>query len=187
MHSCLTFHVMFMVDFQTLVLVSLSFLTAAMFVFYYLVVIKPRRQLDLTSKILHLPQPFSQTPPLPQATLPALRGESAVRALEDFAEDLERAEGEDSSEIHRASLIKLAKVLINVIRANGTSAGAIAHPSEGRRVVRQRKKQATESTRKHRNSLRYGRTATSHEPCKRGRKNLTNRTKEAPATRHTKS
>ena len=171
-----------MVDLQALD-ASLSLLTAAIFVFYYLTVIKPRRQPDQEAKSCELyqhpvqalrrapqappqnpapsptrnsqdaPQPsqaspknFIQTqtqclPETPTRTT-VLHGEAAVRALEDFAEELEKRQGDDSEETHKASLVKLANVLIGVIRADDNSRIKNARPT-GKGQARGRKKQRT--------------------------------------------
>lgn len=158
-----------MVDLQALD-ASLSLLTVAIFAFYYLTVIKPRRQPGPEAKSFELCQHPVQAPPraphappqnpapsptrnsqnapqLPQASpknfiqpqtecLPktpprttVLHGEAAVRALEDFAEDLEKRQGDDSEETHKTSLVKLANVLIGAIQADDNSRIKNARPT----------------------------------------------------------
>jgi hypothetical protein len=171
-----------MVDLQALD-ASLSLLTAAIFVFYYLAVIKPRRQPDREAKSFELyehsihasprapeappqnpaPSPTRNSQDAPQApqappknfiqnqtqclskTPPrttVLHGEAAVRALEDFAEELEKRQGNDSQETHKTSLVKLANVLIGAIRTDDNSRIKNAKPT--RKVqARDRKKQRT--------------------------------------------
>ena len=165
-----------MVDFQTLTLLSLTFLTAAMFIFYYLLVIRYRRtppvkrimpqepvesqtfslQTKIKDPILNPIQIPTQAPvqtiarvdipiqtqsQIPsqapvQATsqvsvqapienvfsmptrTPILRGEAATEALTEFVEELEKGRGPITEKTRDASLIKLARVLIDVIQAD---------------------------------------------------------------------
>jgi len=180
-----------MVDFQTLVLASLTLLTAAMFAFYYLIIIKSRRlpevkliRVQPPNNPVQAPTPKS-APILPQSSVqatsenpikqtiqtsiqpptetslqdlprnpaevpsqqPALRGEAAVRALESFAEELQEKR-EDSEEAHNASLLKLARVLINVVKTNENPKVPSAQPEKKGRVARIERKQTATTVRK---------------------------------------
>ena len=151
-----------MVDFQTLTLFSLTLLTVAMFIFFYLLVIKGRRTPPVTRKIrqtsVESPASVSQTkiedptinpvespiqtqsqiPSQPQVqaipknsvpappdnalnmrpATPTLSGEAATTALKEFAEELEKGRGPSGEKTRDASLIRLARVLIDVIQAD---------------------------------------------------------------------
>jgi hypothetical protein len=168
-----------MVDFETLTLSSITLLTAAMFIFYYLLVIKTRRtppviqkrpqtppevqtsisqtkiedpppnpiqmptqvpvqikaptvetpthtqsQISSQTPVQAAPQISVQAPPpenvinIPVVRAPILRGEDATEALKEFAEELEKGRSAGAEKTRDASLIKLARVLIDVIQAD---------------------------------------------------------------------
>lgn len=219
-----------MVDLQALD-ASLSLLTVAIFAFYYLTVIKPRRQPGQEAKSFELCQHPVQAPPraphappqnpapsptrnsqnapqLPQASpknfiqpqtecLPktpprttVLHGEAAVRALEDFAEDLEKRQGDDSEETHKTSLVKLANVLIGAIQADDNSR-INARPT-GKGQARGRKKQRTADPPKKqlcktgigrkRNSSKHAMTMASSKNVKKARAHRADKTNREMCT-----
>jgi hypothetical protein len=207
-----------MVDFQTLTLFSITLLTAAMFIFYYLLVIKGRRTPPVTRKIpqtsvespasvsrskienpisnpiqipIQAPQAptpptQAQTPPaqtpteikasleipiqtqsqisspppvqaisqnsvpappdnalnMPAAT-PTLSGEAATKALKEFAEELEKGRGPSGEKTPDASLIKLARVLMDVIQADRAPGKPPGQPDQNKQDVEREKKTTT--------------------------------------------
>jgi hypothetical protein len=211
-----------MVDFQTLTLFSLTLLTGAMVIFYYLLVIKGRRTPPVTRKIPQTsvespasvsrtkiedptPKPIqipiqapqaptpptqAQTPPaqtpaqtpteikapleipiqtqsqisspppvqaisqnsvpappdnalnMPAAT-PTLSGEAATKALKEFAEELEKGRGPSGEKTPDASLIKLARVLMDVIQADRAPGKPPGQPDQNKQDVEREKKTTT--------------------------------------------
>jgi hypothetical protein len=221
-----------MVDFQTLTLFSLTLLTAAMFIFYYLLV-KARRTPPVTRKTpqtsvespasvsrskienpisnpiqipiqapqtpnpptqapTQTPTPPTQTPTAPAqvpaqtptqikapieipiqtqsqissqppvqaisqnsvpapldnslnmpAATPTLSGEAATMALKEFAEELEKGRGPSGEKTPDASLIKLARVLMDVIQADRTPEKPSEQPDQNKQDIESEKKTAT--------------------------------------------
>ena len=182
-----------MVDFQTLTLFSLTLLTAAMVIFYYLLVIKGRRTPPVTRKIpqtsVESPASVSRTkiedptlnpveiptqtqsqissqPPvqaIPQNSVPAppdnalnipaatptLSGEAATKALKEFAEELEKGRGPSGEKTRDASLIKLARVLMDVIQADRAPGKPPEQPDQNKQDVERKEKTVTEPPHKH--------------------------------------
>lgn len=232
----MTFQVKLMVDLQALD-ASLSLLTVAIFAFYYLTVIKPRRQPGPEAKSFELCQHPVQAPPraphappqnpapsptrnsqdapqLPQVSpknfiqtqtecLPktpprttVLHGEAAVRALEDFAEDLEKRQGDDSEETHKTSLVKLANVLIGAIQADDNSRIKNARPT-GKGQARGREKQRTADPPKKqlcktgigrkRNSSKHAMTMASSKNVKKARAHRADKTRKTEKCARTRA
>jgi hypothetical protein len=200
-----------MVDFQTLTLFSLTLLTAAMFIFYYLLVIRGRRTPPVYRKVpqtsgespasvsrtkmedptpnpiqipiqaltqaaieikapIEIPiqtqsqissqapvQAISQNsvpaPPdnalnMPAAT-PTLSGEAATKALKEFAEEIEKGRGPSGEKTRDASLVKLARVLIDVIQAGRAPEKPLEPLNQNKQDVQREKKTVTELPHKH--------------------------------------
>jgi hypothetical protein len=224
-----------MVDFQTLTLFSLTLLTAAMFIFYYLLVIKNRRTPHVTRKIPRTPRAQSSTsisrtktedptlkpiqipsqapvqikapidipiqsqsqissqtpvqvvsqipvraPPENALNLPAkapiLRGEAATEALKEFAEELEKGEDTSVEKTRDASLIKLARVLIDVIQTEKGPEKTPKTPDQNKPEVEHERKTTTKPSRKddhlheHSHSGKKKKTKM-HQPSRTGKAN----------------
>ena len=227
---------MIMVDFQTLTLFSLTLLTAAMFIFYYLLVIKVRRTPHVTRRIprtsiepptsmprtkteaptlrtiqirsqapIQVPsqppiqtethnetpiknqdQTPSQTPAqvVSQITVsvlqenalnlsakpPVLRGEAATEALKQFAEELEKGKAKSSEKTRDASLIKLARVLIDAIQTEKEPENTPKIPNQNSSETEQKRKASTKPTHKqghtHQHNQSRKKKTKAHQPNK---------------------
>ena len=234
-----------MVDFQTLTLFSLTLLTAAMFIFYYLLVTRVRHTSHATRKIPRTPiehptsvsrtktehpsttpvqipnqAPIQIKPPLDipiqnqsqisrqipvqivpqtpvqtpvqtppenvlnvQAKVPILRGEAATEALKKFADELEKAEDTSAEKTRNASMIKLARVLIDVIQADKNPEKTSKTPDQNKREIEEEKKITTRPSRKHDHSHEHARSEEKkktkiHQPSRARKTNRKTKNKE---------
>jgi hypothetical protein len=195
-----------MVDFQTLTLFSLTLLTVAMFIFYYLLMIRGRRTPpvyrkipqtsvespasdsrtkieDLTLNPIQIPiqapieqapieikaniespiqtqSQISSQPPVQavsqdsvsappdnglnmSAATSTLSGEAAAKALKEFAEEIEKGRDPSGEKTRDASLVKLARVLIDVIQADRVPEKPSEPPSQSKQDVEHEEKIVT--------------------------------------------
>jgi len=231
-----------MVDFQTLTLFSLTLLTAAMFIFYYLLVTKNRRTPHVLRKIPRTPRAQSSTsisrtktedptlnpikipsqapvqtkapieipiqnqsqisgqtpvqvvshipvraPPEKVLNVPAkapiLRGEAAIEALKEFSEELEKGDATSEEKTRDASLIKLARVLIDVIQADKAPEKTPKTPDQNKPEVEHKRKTTTKPSRKHdhlreHSHSRKKKKTKMHQPSRTGKANRKTRNKK---------
>jgi hypothetical protein len=244
-----------MVDFQTLTLFSLTLLTAAMFIFYYLLMIRGRRTPPVYRKIpqtsaespasvsqtkieeptlnpIQIPiqvptqtptqapiemkaqiespiqtqsQVFSQPPvqavyqnsvPTPpdnalnmSAATSTLSGEAAAKALKEFAEEIEKGRDPSGEKTRDASLVKLARVLIDVIQADRVPEKPSEPPSQSKLDVQRGEENTVtvaEPPRKHAQSRKkkkpkmhkQSRTRTASRKAKNKKKKVQGKRKE---------
>lgn len=92
-----------MIDFQILILTCLTLLTIAMFIFFYFLVIKSKHDQNRMKLELQIPES------------PVLHGEKALKALNEFVNEIKERKGEEFTDKQTAALLKLAEGLIESI------------------------------------------------------------------------
>jgi type IV secretory pathway VirB10-like protein len=84
-----------------------------------------------------------------RAATRTLSGEAATKALKEFAKELERGRDPSGEKTPDASLIKLARVLIDVIQADRASEKTPDTPNQNKQDVERKKKTVMEPPHKH--------------------------------------
>ncbi len=108
------------------------------------------------------------------AKAPMLRGEAATEALKEFAEELEKGEATSVEKTRDASLIKLARVLIDVIQADKAPEKTPKTPDQNKPEAENKRKIETKPQRKQDNLHQQ-----SHSRKKKTRMRQPSRTRKA--------